>query len=51
MSEWCRANRKEPTRRRFVNWLNRTDRPVKAAAQSSFLKVQKFEGQSGEVQL
>lgn len=25
---WCRANRKHPTRRRFLNWLNRCDRPI-----------------------
>lgn len=26
---WCNANGKKPTRRRFVNWLNREDKPLK----------------------
>jgi len=25
---WCHENRKEPTRRRFINWLNRCDKPL-----------------------
>lgn len=25
MSAWCEANKKQPTRRRFINWLNRVD--------------------------
>lgn len=28
MQVWCAANRKMATRRRFVNWLNRADRPM-----------------------
>lgn len=28
MHRWCSANRKQPTRRRFINWINRIDRPV-----------------------
>jgi hypothetical protein len=28
MVAWCSANRKQPTRRRFVNWLNRAERPI-----------------------
>jgi len=28
MRNWCDVNRKEPTRRRFVNWLNRCDKPM-----------------------
>jgi hypothetical protein len=28
MRAWCAVNRKEPTERRFVNWLNRCDRPL-----------------------
>jgi uncharacterized protein YdaU (DUF1376 family) len=28
MRNWCDVNRKEPTRRRFVNWLNRCDKPL-----------------------
>jgi len=35
MLRWCETHRKQPTRKRFVNWLNRAERPmagVKAAA-------------------
>jgi uncharacterized protein YdaU (DUF1376 family) len=28
MNTWCAANYKQPTRRRFVNWLNRCDKPL-----------------------
>jgi 5-methylcytosine-specific restriction endonuclease McrA len=28
MTRWCDVNRRQPTRRRFINWLNRCDRPV-----------------------
>ena len=28
MIRWCQANRKQPTRRRFTNWLNNCDRPL-----------------------
>jgi hypothetical protein len=28
MIRWCSTNRKQPTRRRFVNWLNRADRKL-----------------------
>ena len=28
MMTWCEVNGKRPTRRRFVNWLNREDKPV-----------------------
>lgn len=30
MVAWCRVNRQQPTRRRFINWLNREDRPMTA---------------------
>lgn len=30
MTTWCKANNKAPTRRRFVNWLNRADRPMES---------------------
>jgi hypothetical protein len=29
MYQWCAANHKQPTRRRFINWLNRSERPMK----------------------
>jgi hypothetical protein len=28
MIAWCEVNSKTPTRRRFVNWLNRAERPI-----------------------
>lgn len=31
MSRWCEVNHKKPTHRRFVNWLNRIERPMKAS--------------------
>ena len=31
MQTWCGVNRKMPTRRRFVAWLNRIDKPMDAA--------------------
>jgi hypothetical protein len=27
-ARWCETNRKQMTRRRFINWLNNTDRPM-----------------------
>lgn len=33
MTAWCSANGKQRTRRRFVNWLNRADRPINANGQ------------------
>ena len=31
MQTWCSVNRKMPTRRRFVAWLNRIEKPMDAA--------------------
>ena len=31
MQTWCGVNRKMPTRRRFVAWLNRNEKPMDAA--------------------
>ena len=31
MAAWCGANHKPPTRRRFINWLNRCERPMPRA--------------------
>lgn len=28
MQRWCIANRKEPSRKRFINWLNRIEKPL-----------------------
>jgi len=30
MINWCKVKRVTPTRRRFINWLNRADRPMQA---------------------
>lgn len=30
MTNWCSINHKQATKRRFVNWLNRVDRPISA---------------------
>ena len=30
MKAWCEANKRTPSRKRFVNWLNRTERPMMA---------------------
>lgn len=32
MLVWCELKQKEPTRARFVNWLNREEQPMTAAA-------------------
>lgn len=31
MQTWCATNRKTPSRRRFINWLNRIERPMQPA--------------------
>jgi hypothetical protein len=28
MNAWCSTNGKMPSRRRFVNWLNRSEKPI-----------------------
>lgn len=32
MGAWCQLNRKQPSRRRFLNWLNRADCPMAGVA-------------------
>jgi hypothetical protein len=32
MHNWCKANGKQPTPRRFINWLNRIEKPMPAPA-------------------
>jgi hypothetical protein len=32
LKRWCEVNGKQPTRRRFVNWLNRCDRPLQGTS-------------------
>lgn len=33
MSVWCHANRRVPSRKRFVNWLNRVEKPMSGKVQ------------------
>jgi hypothetical protein len=28
MQAWCSANQKQPSRKRFINWLNRSEKPI-----------------------
>jgi hypothetical protein len=28
MEAWCLTNKRQPTRKRFLNWLNRIDKPI-----------------------
>lgn len=35
MITWCSANNREPNRRRFINWINRCDRPMKINGKST----------------
>lgn len=28
MQRWCEANRQKPSRKRFVNWINRAEKPI-----------------------
>lgn len=39
MSAWCATNKKQASRRRFVNWLNRVERPMGALNQDEFGSV------------
>lgn len=34
MVNWCATNRKQPSRRRFINWLNRAEKPMVPATVS-----------------
>ena len=41
MTAWCSVNGKQPSRRRFINWLNRAERPMrvsKATTEQEHLK-------------
>lgn len=35
MRQWCIQNGKQPTRKRFVNWLNRCDKPMRLSGKSA----------------
>ena len=43
MVAWCSTNGKQPTRRRFINWLNRCDRPMEATAATSQGEPENFQ--------
>lgn len=34
MQAWCSVNRKQPSRQRFINWLNRAERPIAALSKN-----------------
>lgn len=38
MRAWCEAHQKQPSRRRFVNWLNRCERPIVAQPREAYGK-------------
>lgn len=38
---WCETNRKPFSRRRFVNWINRAERPMQANVDSPFMRGMK----------
>jgi len=40
MKNWCRIRNKQPTQRRFVNWLNNVDAPMKDRKQPETIKPQ-----------
>jgi hypothetical protein len=35
MQNWCAENRKQPTRRRFINWINRCEKPLALRSNST----------------
>jgi len=35
-ARWCKENKKQLSRRRFINWLNRCDKPLNGAKTSEF---------------
>lgn len=41
---WCHEHGKQPTRRRFVNWLNRCDKPMNAGASEDSERIAKVNG-------
>jgi hypothetical protein len=46
MCTWCQVHGKQPTQRRFVNWINRAERPINAA--STFDAKPKLPAPTGE---
>lgn len=42
MARWCEVNRKQPSRKRFVNWLNRAENPMSAQSKSNHNQKSQF---------
>lgn len=42
MTAWCSTNRKQPTRRRFINWLNRAERPMTGSSKQLPPELNRF---------
>lgn len=43
MEQWCKTARKNPSRRRFINWLNKCERPIKTSREVKPLDPSKIE--------
>ena len=44
MQAWCQTNGKQATRKRFLNWLNRVDRPMSAQLDNRYDFLLEMEG-------
>ncbi len=42
MTAWCEVNRKQPSRRRFINWLNRAEKPMNRPKQGGLPGVEDY---------
>lgn len=42
MVHWCKTTKKQPSRRRFINWLNKCERPLRAPARAKPLDPAKI---------
>lgn len=43
MEVWCKTAKKQPSRRRFINWLNKCERPLAFAAKRQSIDPSKIE--------
>ena len=48
MLAWCQTNRKKATRRRFVNWLNREERPLGRLIRAGIVRGRSGAGPGGQ---
>lgn len=48
MTNWCREHRVEPTRRRFINWLNRADRRIDGTGKNGAIESGRGLGTANE---